>query len=321
MSTLRARFQTQVKYWCPLSSFFVSADKNHRYWGVFWIDATSNASILQSIKRIASALDVEQELDAVHQILTDTRQKWLMVFDNLDDYDVPVGNYFPTGVRGDIIITSRDRRLQQASTMGHEKIGEIDRDDAIALLRLMAYGLGSSDEDKSDGVGNLVDALECSPLTIRNAAEIIRSNNFSPEEYLKYLADEGQAYSSKYPTRSEVDTAKDSGYVSSREDAPTISLTPMDRVDEGNDLQSIRSLSTFVDLGEDRRIWSISTFALNIIDSLSPDICDAIHDREEARLIIEEALQAFSYSVEREDQFPKLSPERQASTFVRQQNV
>lgn len=281
---------------------------------------------MQSIKRIASALDVEQDLIAVRQRLTDTRQKWLMVFDNLDDYDIPVRKYFPTGVRGDIIITSRDRRLQQASTMGHEKIGEIDRDDAIALLRLMAYGLGSIDEDKSNGVGNLVDALECSPLTIRNAAEIIRSNNFSPEEYLKYVADEGQAYSSKYPTRSEVDTAKDSGYVSgptmsSREDAPTIFLTPMDRVDEGNDLQSIRSLSTFVDLGEDRRIWSIGTFALNIIDSLSPDISDAIHDREEARRIIEEALQAFSYSVEREDQFPKLSPERQASTFVRQQNV
>lgn len=249
-----------------------------------------------------------------------------MVFDNLDDYDIPVRKYFPTGVRGDIIITSRDGRFQQTSTMGYEEIGDMDHDDARALLRLVAYGLERNDEDTSDWVGNLVDALGGFPLTICNAAEIIRSNKLSPEGYLKYLEDEGQAYSSKYPTRSEVDTAKDSGYVSgptmsSREDAPTIFLTPMDRVDEGNDLQSIRSLSTFVDLGEDRRIWSIGTFALNIIDSLSPDISDAIHDSEEARRIIEEALQAFSYSVEREDQFPKLSPERQACTFVRQQNV
>lgn len=299
----------------------MSADVNHRYWGIFWIDASSNDSILHSIKRIAGALDVEQDVEAVRQKLADTEHIWLLVFDNVDDSSISLAEYFPTGVRGDIIITCRYCDFQQYSTVGHEEIGSMNRDDAKALLRLIAHGQDITDEGVVDRAGDVVDALGCFPLAVVQIAGYMRSKGLSLEETLKGLNREKQL------AQSEVDIASDSGYVSgptvasSRGDAQTTTLPPMEKINEGYDLQSIRSLSTFVDLGEDGSLWSITAFALNIVDSLSPDISDAIHDREEARLVIQEALEAFSYSVEREDQFPRLSPERQATTFVRQQIV
>jgi hypothetical protein len=159
--------------------------------------------------------------------------------------------------------------------------------------------------------------------------QIVEADETSREKSLlsKHFTGSRKTNSEGYQTRSEVDTAKYSGYVSdpaaasSRRDAKPSTLPPTEEVDQEIDLQSIRSLSTFVDLGEDHRIRSISIFALNIVDSVSPDISDESHDRTEARLVIQEALEALSYSVEREDQFPSRAPERQASTFVRQQNA
>ncbi|KAK6432134.1 hypothetical protein LTR95_011699 [Oleoguttula sp. CCFEE 5521] len=142
----------------------------------------------------------------------------------------------------------------------------------------------------------------------------------------RYTAKEAN-YIGENPPQSEVDSTKDPGYASgpkigsSREYAQTIALQPMDASIEQSDELSIRSLSGLVDFGEDRRLWSISTFALKIVDSLSSDICNVVHDREEARFVIQEALESLSYSSEQEGQFSRLSPELQAATFVRQQNA
>lgn len=131
-------------------------------------------------------------------------------------------------------------------------------------------------------------------------------------------------------TRSEINTAKDSGYVSdprvgsTYEDAqPAIPplMGEVNGVNEGNDGESLKSISTIVDLGPDRKLWSITTFAQKIVNGLSPDMFYAVQHREETQLVVQEALNSFSYSVERDDQFSKQSPERQASTFVRQQSV
>jgi hypothetical protein len=282
-------------------------------------------------------------VEAIRQRLADTERLWLLVFDNVEDSNI--AEYFPAGLRGDIIITGRDRWLRQYSTVGHEEVGAMDRDEAKALLFSCAYGRDSViGEDMTDAVGDVVDLVDCMPLAIVQVAGFMMNGNLSPkdiverfadikgntsEDYplLKHLTERRGTDSEGYQTRSEVDTAKDSGYVSgptlasSHGDAQTLTLSPMEEIHEGNDLQSIRSLATLVDLGEDHRIRGIGMFALNIVDSINPDISDATHDHNEARLTIQEALEAFSYSVERDDQFPQRSLERQASTFVRQQNV
>ena len=87
---------------------------------------------MQSVNRIAIALGVEHSVEAIRQRLADTERLWLLVFDNVEDSNI--AEYFPAGLRGDIIITGRDRWLRQYSTVGHEEVGAMDRDEAKALL-------------------------------------------------------------------------------------------------------------------------------------------------------------------------------------------
>jgi hypothetical protein len=180
MSTLRTRYPRQVRYGIPLSFVRIPDDACYSYWGIFWIDASSNEGISESIGRIIVALGVEQDVEAIRQKLAATEQLWLLVFDNVEDPNIPLSEYFPPGVRGDIIITGVDHELQQYSTVGHEKLGAMDRDKAKALL-LSTYGQSSiNDEDMADEVGDIVDFLGGLPLAIANIAAYMRSKRLSP---------------------------------------------------------------------------------------------------------------------------------------------
>jgi hypothetical protein len=137
-----------------------------------------------SMKQMASVLGLEQNVGSLRRELTNTEHTWLLVFDNADDPSVSLATYFPAGGRGDVIITSRNPDCQQYSTVGHEEIGRMARDEAYSLLCKTAYGELQVTEDIATDIGRLVDALGCLALAVVQAGAYIRKTEYSPAEYL-----------------------------------------------------------------------------------------------------------------------------------------
>jgi hypothetical protein len=62
---------------------------------------TAEASFL----RIEEALQTEKTSEAVKQHLA-SKEEWLLLIDNADDPEIDISIHFPTGNRGNIIVTS-----------------------------------------------------------------------------------------------------------------------------------------------------------------------------------------------------------------------
>lgn len=111
-----------------------------RYWGIFWIDASSDDSIKQSFTQIARILRTDMDgnttVERVKRQLANTSQSWLLIFDNADNPDLSLTPFFPTGDRGDVIITSRNPSCSVYNTVGCKEIGRMSPSDSTALLVL-----------------------------------------------------------------------------------------------------------------------------------------------------------------------------------------
>jgi hypothetical protein len=113
-------------------------------------------------------------------------------------------------------------------------------------------------------------------------------------------------------------TVKDSGYGS----YGSASVVQKDTKVQGKaaDMRSVRTISSFADLGPGGRLRSINIFASDLVQSLSPDISEVVEGRELVVAAIQDALRAYSYSLEQQSRPDKLSDEREAAHFVRQQS-
>ena len=157
----------------------------HRYWGVFWIDASTRDSIQRCLVQIALVLQVDREIDSVRRAFANASKPWLLVFDNADDPDLSLTPFFPAGDRGDIIITSRNPGCCQYSTVGSRKIGRMSCEDSEALLYKTAYG-GMSPDVRSETDGRkVVETLGYLALAIVQAGAYIRETSCPLGEYLE----------------------------------------------------------------------------------------------------------------------------------------
>ena len=83
-----------------------------RFSHVFWIDASSEESIIMSLRGISSisaaqASCLDDSIESVFMWMSGIQEEWLIVFDNADEPPVHVVEKFiPPGNRGNILITS-----------------------------------------------------------------------------------------------------------------------------------------------------------------------------------------------------------------------
>src|SRR5882762_8682205 len=87
-----------------------------RFWRIFWIDATTAATIELSLRDIAMdpdarAAGVESSAKSVVQWLSRVERDWLIVFDNAGGDHDGVADYIPNGNQGNILFTSRNLTL------------------------------------------------------------------------------------------------------------------------------------------------------------------------------------------------------------------
>jgi hypothetical protein len=66
--------------------------------------------------------------------LLNVSDQWLLILDNADDITLNLLNYFPSGDRGIIIITSRNPECRMHVTVGFEELNKMDFKDIITLL-------------------------------------------------------------------------------------------------------------------------------------------------------------------------------------------
>ncbi|KAI0513162.1 P-loop containing nucleoside triphosphate hydrolase protein [Xylaria bambusicola] len=184
--------------------------EDRQFWA-FWVHASTRARVEEDFKRIADIAEVPGRnqsgvniLQLVYQWLQNERiGQWLMVLDSADDLDVfydinnkgkqkettkeqkrPLWTYLPQSSNGSILVTTRSGELASRLTGNHKNMIEVGSMDRAHALELLAARSGSQ-YDNEDGL-KLVEALECMPLAISQAAAYIqeRAPRVSVKTYL-----------------------------------------------------------------------------------------------------------------------------------------
>ncbi|KAH1579887.1 hypothetical protein KXX17_004125 [Aspergillus fumigatus] len=117
-----------------LSPSFHSSDFGCSYWGIFTIDATSEALAAKYYANIGTIGGLASTESAGKHYLSQAREPWLLIFDNADNPDLQLPNLFPPGDRGHILVTTRNREIQRYGNVGSIELGRLGEEEALHLL-------------------------------------------------------------------------------------------------------------------------------------------------------------------------------------------
>jgi len=106
---------------------------------IFYVDATNENSIKMDLETIFPGKG-EQTVDAsLRWLASQTDRNWLLVFDNADNVDLKLKNFFPSCSSGNILVTTRNRELRHYTAEDADAdVKDMDLEDAIALLLVQA---------------------------------------------------------------------------------------------------------------------------------------------------------------------------------------
>lgn len=158
------------------------------FWKIFWIDASKPEALQLSFKSVASDPDAKAagagaSAASVLLWLSQAEHEWLLVIDNADEDARMLKDYMPSGNRGNILITSRNKALGEyvRSAEGMFKVEEMNEDDAELLLRRVAK---LDDSFSKSSVTVIVRTLHYFPLAIDQAGAFILSGRCHIDKYL-----------------------------------------------------------------------------------------------------------------------------------------
>ncbi|KAJ7203901.1 hypothetical protein GGX14DRAFT_461340, partial [Mycena pura] len=109
---------------------------------------------------------------------------WLLLFDNADDTNLGLNDFFPQCKHGNIIITTRNPELRVYGAYSH--VSNMEEEEAVQLLLMSAAQVHTPPNDTY--AENIVKELCCFPLAIIQAgAYIAKSQDLAG--YLGLYAD------------------------------------------------------------------------------------------------------------------------------------
>ena len=158
---------------------------------VFWIDASSTSTITQGLKGIsnlpgAQSCALDGSIESALLWIGALRDNYVIVFDNADILTPEeLEQYFPSGLGGNILITSRNSAMQCLTSPANcLEVKEMAESNAIILL-LKASGMDiTQSDDLHEKASEIVKEPFCVPLAIDQAGAIIRSGAINITEYL-----------------------------------------------------------------------------------------------------------------------------------------
>ncbi|KAK4985880.1 hypothetical protein LTR50_005669 [Elasticomyces elasticus] len=147
------------------------------FWGVFWIDVNTFSNAQSSFIALATKIGPVGEpvktFDKAKYVLANVDQRWLLILDNADDPTFDYENYFPSGNRGAIIMTSRSPECHRHATEGWKALSGLGEDESQHLL-LKAAKIPESDWAASEeSAKEIAKSLGWHPLAIIHAGAYI----------------------------------------------------------------------------------------------------------------------------------------------------
>jgi tetratricopeptide (TPR) repeat protein len=154
------------------------------FWGIFWIDASSNQNAEAGFAYLGGLVKKNETFEAGKHWLSNRLKPWLLVIDNADDPEMDVSQYFPSGGRGHILITTRNPNNVVHSTIGDINFREMEQEDAITLLLKAANQPDHTDLQQREIARPIANALGHLALALTHAGATIRRNIYTLEGYL-----------------------------------------------------------------------------------------------------------------------------------------
>ncbi|KAN0067442.1 hypothetical protein V8E54_014532 [Elaphomyces granulatus] len=153
-----------------------------RFWGIFWIDASTPMTIQQGFRDIAQRCGLDAEPDTVKQWLSNIQQHWLLIIDNADNPDMDISTIFPVGNRGSILITTRNPRCTIHASAGSHELGEMGLEDGVKLF-LRAANVEETSSELIQDARAIVKLLGCLALAIVQAGAYVQQGLCSIDGY------------------------------------------------------------------------------------------------------------------------------------------
>ncbi|KAJ6511125.1 P-loop containing nucleoside triphosphate hydrolase protein [Mycena sanguinolenta] len=133
------------------------------------VDASNTDTIETGLRNIAVTKKAGNSWQDILFWLASRHEEWLLFFDNADDPQINLNQFFPKCGHGNIIITSRNPNLRVYG--GHSHVSDMEESDAVALLLKSAqYATSATNETLAT---EIVKVLCYFPLAIVQAGAFI----------------------------------------------------------------------------------------------------------------------------------------------------
>ena len=168
------------------------SEQSGRFAAIFWVDATSSKTLVQSFVDIAKHLgkrqchtaDDEGNIRFSIEKLSDLKSPWLLVFDNFDDpklFDGNIRKLFPNGNFGSILVSSR---IRSANALGQSiEHSSMSEEESLKLLFHKNDHL-SRDKDRPQAL-KVVQTLSYHALAVAQARAYIESRQMDFDAFLE----------------------------------------------------------------------------------------------------------------------------------------
>ncbi|KAG8738544.1 hypothetical protein FRC10_006748 [Ceratobasidium sp. 414] len=172
-----------------------------RFADIVYVDATSHETITSSLKAFAMVKRIGKDNAAATDWLSTVQEPWLLVFNNADNPEVNLRDYFPTGSHGNILITTRNRDLvlMAQGTNAACQVSGLPPKEALQLLlktsRIQHQDLATEEEEA--GL-KLVEDFGCLALAIVQAGAYIWRTGCNLADYLKMYNKRRQSLLEEY---------------------------------------------------------------------------------------------------------------------------
>ncbi|KAJ6506444.1 hypothetical protein DFH09DRAFT_282324 [Mycena vulgaris] len=175
-----------------------------RFSDIFLIDTSTTETIDTGLKNIAATQNAGSTAQDGLEWLSSKPAEWLLFFDNADDPNINLNNFFPRCKYGNILITSRNPGLRVYAG-GYSLVSDMEESDAVDLL-LTSAAQTFTLENKEIAT-EIVQTLYYFPLAIIQAGAFI-SKSGALSSYLSIYAENQARLLSKQPDQSHDDYSR-----------------------------------------------------------------------------------------------------------------
>ena len=175
-----------------------------RFWGVFWIDATSMETARQSFSAIGKLGGMEATESAGKHWLSNAEEPWLLIINNADEPSLDIQSLFPEGERGYVFVTTRNPHFRIHGTVGSNEFSGLKEIDAIHLLLRAADTPRPWSQTVEDASHKIADALGYLALALVQAGALILQRMCNMGDFLDFHKQYRQKISGR---RTSIDTS------------------------------------------------------------------------------------------------------------------